>query len=82
MPKILPLPKDKFKRFVISNIDHQCNLRGISREEQRIVTQCSTTTYNRRRKNPGEFTLDELSRIANKLKIPVWELLKEEKGGD
>lgn len=80
MPKIIAKPEDKFKRFLISNIEYQCSIRGISREEQSVIARCSHTTYNTRRKDPGKFTVDELLNFAKKLKIPIWELLKEETG--
>ncbi len=78
MPKIIPKQEDRYKRFVISNIEYQCNIRGISQEAQMIVSRCSKSAYYQRRKDPGKFTLDQLIRLSNKLKIPLWKLLKED----
>ena len=77
MPKLIPKPTDKLKRLVLANLDYECSLRGISKEEMRLITRCSEPTYNKKRKDPGEFTLNELMRFADKLKIPVADLFKE-----
>lgn len=74
----MPRPKDKFKNFVLSNIEYQYKLRGISQEEQRLIARCSRSTYRLIRLDPGKFTLEQLIDIANKLKIPLWKLLKED----
>ncbi len=77
MPKLITPPEDKLKKSVLANIEYQCKLRDISTEEQRIIARCSLPTYNRKRKDPGKFTLDELIRLATKFKMSVSELLKE-----
>lgn len=76
MPKRLSLPDDKYKRNLVARIEYHCTIRGITREHQRIIVRCSPATMCRRLSDPGTFTLDELIRLANELKIPVWELLK------
>ncbi len=76
MPKRIPKPHDVYKRNVLANINYHCTIRGIDKEHQRLIVQCSMPTLNRRLKDPGEFTLNELIRLADKFKIPVWELLK------
>lgn len=74
----MPRPKDKFKNFVLANIEYQYKLRGISQGEQQIIARCSRSTYRLIRLDPGKFTLEQLINIANKLKIPLWKLLKED----
>ncbi len=78
MPKVLPRPEDKFKNFLLANIEYQYKLRGISQEEQRLVARCSKSTYRLIRLDPGKFTLEQLIRISKKLNIPLWKLLKED----
>lgn len=78
MSKVMPKPKDKYKRFLISNIEYQCSLRGIDTCQQRIIARCSKSTYDRRRKDPGCFTVDELIRLSHKIGVPLWKLFKEE----
>ncbi len=76
MPKKITRPKDKYKHFVIERIEHECDLRGISNEHQRLIAMKSQSAYDIRRKDPGKFTFDELLRFSRKLRIPIWELLK------
>ncbi len=76
MPKRIARPKDKYKRFIISRLEYECDVRGITIEHQRAIARKTQAPYDERRKDPGKFTLDELLRFANKLKIPLWELLK------
>ena len=76
MPKLIPKPKDKYKRFIISRLEYECNMRDISIEHQRVIARKSQAPYDERRKDPGKFTIDELLRFCEKLKIPLWELLK------
>lgn len=78
MPARIPRPKDKYKKGLIIKIEHLFKLRDISPEAQEVIARCSKSTYRDRRIDPGKFRLDELIRIAEKLKIPVWELLKPE----
>lgn len=78
MPKRIELPEDKYKRTVLARIEYECNVRGISQEQQRLIAQMSKTTFCKRRKDPGLFRLDDLIRFSKKLKIPVSVLLSEE----
>lgn len=77
MPKLLPLPEDKYKRQVVANIEYQCNIRGINKEHQRLILQCNPNTLRTKIKDPGKFTLDDLIRLAKKLKVPVTDFFKE-----
>ena len=76
MPRIGRDSNEKYKRLLIAKINYYCDVRGVTKEHQRVIVRCSTSTLCRRFKNPGTFTLDELIRLANKLNIPIWELLK------
>lgn len=76
MPKIIPKPKDKYKRLLISRLEYECNVRDITIEHQRVIARKSQGSYDARRKDPGKFTVDELLRFSEKLKIPIWELMK------
>lgn len=75
MPKLIKSPEDEYKRNLILRIRYECDLRGIDIEQQRNIAQMSQTTYDKRRHNPGLFTVDQLLRFSNRLKIPIWELL-------
>ena len=75
MPKKIERPKDKYKHFVISKIEYECDKRDIDNKHQQIIARASESKYNRKRRDPGKFTLDELTWFADGLKIPVWELL-------
>lgn len=77
MPKMIKPPEDKVKNLLISNIEYECSIRGISREQQRLIVQCSQPTYNTKRKNPGKFTVDDLLKLAKKLNIPIEKLFTE-----
>lgn len=76
MPKQISLPKDKYKRSLVAKIEYHSTIKGMTREHQRIIVRCSSATLCKRLNDPGTFTLDELIRLANEFKIPVWELLK------
>lgn len=51
-------------------------IRSIDREGQALVAHCSEGTYRKRIKDPGTFTVEELSRLANKFGIPIQSLFK------
>lgn len=74
MPKTIAKPKDKRKALLLANIDYECEIRGIKREQRRLIVQCSQPTYDKKRKDPGQFTVDELYRLADKFKISVEDL--------
>ena len=40
------------------------------------MAHCSEGTYRKRIKDPGTFTVEELSRLANKFGIPIQNLFK------
>lgn len=74
--KPLPKPKEKEKRQILANLEYECTTRGIDDERLRVVLMCSPATLRSRRKNPGEFSIDELLRIQNKLKIPISRIIE------
>ena len=76
MPKLIKNPEDKKKNLLITRIDYECNLRGIEIEQKRAIAQMSQTTFDKRRHDPGKFTINEILRFCDRLKIPIWELLK------
>lgn len=77
MPKTIAKPEDKTKRLLISNIEYECSVRDINRKRQRIIAQCSQPTYDKKRKDPGEFTVNELLRFAKKFNMLIEDLFKE-----
>lgn len=77
MPKRIQKPNDKLKCLIISNIEYECSLRGIEQKEQHIIARCSEPTFNKKRKDPGKFTINDLIRFASRLKIPLIDLLQE-----
>ena len=64
------------KRQLIANIQYEAEIRSIDREGQALVAHCSEGTYRKRIKAPGTFTVEELSRLANKFGIPIQSLFK------
>lgn len=82
MPRTITKPEDKVKRLLISNIEYECSLRDISRKRQCLIAQCSQPTYDKKRKDPGNFTVDELLRFANKFNIPIEKLFVEKVAKD
>lgn len=76
MPRPLKKPEDKMKRLLIANIQYESEIREIDRKGQALVAHCSEGTYRKRIKDPGTFTVEELSRLAKKFDIPVQSLFK------
>lgn len=76
MPRKLAKPEDQMKRQLIANIQYEAEIRSIDREGQALVAHCSEDTYRKRIKDPGTFTVEELSRLANKFGIPIQSLFK------
>lgn len=56
------------KRQLIANIQYEAEIRSIDREGQALVAHCSEGTYRKRIKDPGTFTVEELSRLAKKIR--------------
>ena len=77
MPKLITKSEDKVKRLLISNLEYECSIRGIDLKRQTIIAQCTLPTYNKKRKDPGNFTVNELLRFANKLNIKIETLFME-----
>lgn len=76
MPRKLAKPEDKMKRQLIANIQYEAEIRSIDREGQALVAHCSSNTYRSRLKDPGTFTVEELSRLAKKFGVPIQDLFK------
>ena len=77
MPKLIAKPDDKLKRLLITNIEYECSIRDINKKRQLLIAQCSQPTYDKKIKDPGKFTVEELLRFANKFKIPIEKLFME-----
>ena len=52
MSKKIERPKDKYKHFVISKIEYECDKRDIDNKHQQIIARASESTYNRKRRDP------------------------------
>lgn len=76
MPRKLAKPEDQMKRQLIANIQYEAEIRSIDREGQALVAHCSEGTYRKRIKDPGTFTVEELSRLAKKFGVPIQNLFK------
>lgn len=72
--KPIPLPKDSVSRQLRLNIEHLGEWRGIDAEGQALVMQMCPATYAARRRNPDNFTVGELKRIAKKYGVPITDL--------
>lgn len=77
MPKLIAKPDDKLKRVLITNIEYECSIRDINTKRQLLIAQCSQPTYDKKKKDPGKFTVEELLRFANKFQIPIEKLFME-----
>ena len=76
MPRKLAKPEDQMKRQLIANKQYEAENRSIDRAGQALVAHCYDGTYRKRIKDPGTFTVEELSRLANKFGIPIQILFK------
>lgn len=81
MPKATKMAVVKtaeYKNRIFKKIIYQCEIRGYEdAEKQSIIGGMSIATFNRRKKKPGDLTLDEILNYANKFKMSVPDLLTD-----
>ena len=75
MPKLIKPPEDKEKNILQSNIEYLCKMQGVSAKSLSATAQLSDYQYRQRRKDPGNYTYDNLLRIAKRLHTTVADLL-------
>lgn len=64
MSKRIPPPKDKFKRKLVSDLEHEMSMNGITYKDLEELFGISAPTINKSRKDPGNFTVNQLLAIA------------------
>ena len=80
MPRKTMKPSmDKQLLIIYSNIQYECALRGIDKKELLKIFCISKPTLNKKLKNPGLFTVNELMFFAKWNRIPLENLFKERK---
>ena len=73
MPKVNYL-RPTNEDVIVSNIVRYMQLHHIDKKDLRFITGSMATLY-RRFNNPGQFTIEELNKIARKLQVKVSDLL-------
>lgn len=78
MPKLAKTPYQKRCDHVSASLEYWFTLRGItSREEKARIIGCkSLKTVTDRKTNPGDYTLSQLWRLKDSLKIPAEEFAR------
>lgn len=71
MPKLRVPPSEKQNRILTANIVRGMELCQVDHVTLARSSRMSVPTWYRRMKNPGEFKLEELRAIAQKLKTTV-----------
>lgn len=77
MPRLKESPADKNKRNVLANIFYLMEIKKVSKEKLTKVLGKSESTFDRRKKDAGKFTVEELINISQALRVPLSELFKE-----
>lgn len=77
MPRLREPPAIKSKQNVTANIAYFMTIKKVSKETLTKAIGVSVSTFTRRKKDAGKFTLEELISIAQALRVPLIELFKE-----
>lgn len=77
MPKLREPPEAKFKHKVWANIVYYQSLYDVDDEKLITFMGISKSTFNRRKKNIGTLTLDEILSVSKALFVPIEKLLTE-----
>ncbi len=62
--------------LIIAKINYYAELQGVAIDRLANAARISVKTMYTRRKNPGQFSVEELDRICNYLHIPITELFQ------
>lgn len=77
MPKLLKRPEDKYKNNVLCNIEDCLKRQDIDKKKLEVLLGVSTPTINKYMKDPTNFTLGQLMKIARLGKVSVTDLVIE-----
>lgn len=77
MPKLKKTPIEKRNAHIIGLIGYYQKSLGLNKQDVCSAAHFSRATYDRRLDNPGDFTVDELERIASKFHIKLSDFLVE-----
>ncbi|MBC5786775.1 MULTISPECIES: helix-turn-helix domain-containing protein [Clostridiaceae] len=76
MPKLKKSPVEQRDNLIIAKINYYAELQGVAIDRLANAARISVKTMYTRRKNPGQFSVEELDRICNYLHIPITELFQ------
>lgn len=76
MPKLKKSPAEQRDNLIIAKINYYADLQGVAIDRLANAARISVKTMYTRRKNPGQFSVDELDGICNYLHIPITELFQ------
>lgn len=66
----MPAIKKKKHPFV-AKVQCEADIRGISEQELAVTMRMSASTYGRRKNEPEELTVGELTKLAKKLNMEI-----------
>lgn len=78
MPKVRTPPNVQLNRLLVARIKYGMAVYGYDADAMARAAHISQPTWFRRLLSPGEFTVDELRRISQKIHIPLAMLLGAE----
>ena len=76
MPKLKKSPVEQRDNLIIAKINYYAELQGVAIDRLANAARISVKTMYTRRKNTGQFSVEELDRICNYLHIPITELFQ------
>ena len=81
MPRTRMFTFDRQNRELLATIRYGMQLYGYNRADMVAALHIGTDTWTRRLRKPEDFTLAELRRLSQKLRIPLTSLLDNVKEG-
>ena len=77
MPKLKESPADKARRTLNGNIGFYIYYNNLDEETLLKAVKLSPSTFQRRRKDVGNFTVNELIRLAAAFNVPIGALFEQ-----
>jgi hypothetical protein len=75
MPRVIKPPEEKERNILQSNIEYLCKMQGVSEKSLKTSARLSDYQYRQRKKDPGNYTYENLLCIAKRLHTTVAELI-------
>ena len=76
MSKLKPSETELSNRVIRCNIERYQGLKGLTLEDIALAARVNRASIYRRMNDPGLFRLDELRRVAQRLHVPLIDLLE------